>query len=162
MRILITGSSGQLGTEIVRQLCARHETLGLDLLPGPGTELVADLADRATLAEALRGTDAIIHTAALVAVWRREPSEFDAVNVGGLQSVLAAARAQRVPRVFYTSSFLALPPAGSPQLGEPGSVCVRRRKPELHGLSAEAGLERGGQRRRGVDDEEVARRQKPR
>jgi farnesol dehydrogenase len=47
-------------------------------------------------------------------VWRKDPAEFDAVNVGGLQSVLAAARAHGIPRVVYTSSFLALPPAGSP------------------------------------------------
>jgi farnesol dehydrogenase len=39
---------------------------------------------------------------------------FDAVNVGGLQSVLAAARAHQLRRVVYTSSFLALPPADSP------------------------------------------------
>jgi farnesol dehydrogenase len=58
--------------------------------------------------------DAIVHTAALVALWRSDPSEFDAINVGGLQSALAAARAHHVPRVVYTSSFLALPPAGSP------------------------------------------------
>ena len=59
--------------------------------------------------------DAIVHTAALVAVWRKDPEAFDAVNVGGLQSVLAAARAHRVPRIVYTSSFLALPPAGRAQ-----------------------------------------------
>jgi farnesol dehydrogenase len=63
---------------------------------------------------AAAGVDAIVHTAALVALWRKDPAEFDAVNVGGLQSVLAAARAHHVPRIVYTSSFLALPPAGSP------------------------------------------------
>jgi len=49
-----------------------------------------------------------------VSIWHTDPSLFDAVNVGGLQSVLAAARTHQLPRVVYTSSFLALPPADSP------------------------------------------------
>ena len=64
---------------------------------------------------AAAGVDAICHAAALVALWRRDPSEFDAVNVGGLQSVLVARRASiGLARLVYTSSFLALPPADSP------------------------------------------------
>jgi len=73
-----------------------------------------DIRDTRAVTAAAAGVDAICHTAALVAQWRRDPSEFDAVNVGGLQSVLSAARERRVPRVVYTSSFLALPPADSP------------------------------------------------
>jgi farnesol dehydrogenase len=60
----------------------------------------------------MRGCDAVCHAAALVSIWRPDPREFDAVNVDGLRHVLAAARDQGVGRVVYTSSFLALPPAG--------------------------------------------------
>ena len=76
--------------------------------------VAGDIRDTRAVTDAAAGMDAVIHTAALVAVWRRDASEFDAINVGGLQSVLAAARAHQVPRIVYTSSFLALPPAGSP------------------------------------------------
>jgi nucleoside-diphosphate-sugar epimerase len=34
MRILITGSSGQLGTEIARQLSSEHKTIGVDIVAG--------------------------------------------------------------------------------------------------------------------------------
>jgi farnesol dehydrogenase len=112
---MVTGGTGYLGSAIVRALRAR----GVDPVAfargaaPPG--IAGDIRDTRAVTAAADGVDAIIHTAALVSVWRRDPSEFDAVNVGGLQSVLAAARAHRVPRVVYTSSFLALPPAGQPQ-----------------------------------------------
>jgi farnesol dehydrogenase len=77
--------------------------------------IAGDIRDTRAVTAAAAGMDAIVHTAALVAVWRKDPAEFDAVNVGGLQSVLAAARANGVPRIVYTSSFLALPPANTPQ-----------------------------------------------
>lgn len=115
MRVLVTGGTGYLGSAIVRALAAAgHEPVVFARGAAP-PGIAGDVRDTRTVTAAAAGMDAIIHTAALVAVWRRDASEFDAVNVGGLQSVLAAARAHRTPRVVYTSSFLALPPAGSPR-----------------------------------------------
>ena len=117
--MLVTGGTGYLGSAIVRALeaagheptaFARHATSA-----GPvGRAIDGDIRDTRAVTAAAEGMDVIVHAAALVALWRRDPSEFDAVNVGGLQSVFAAARAQRVGRIVYTSSFLALPPADSP------------------------------------------------
>ena len=121
MRILVTGGTGYLGTAIVRALeRAGHEAVvfarrasaaGLTARAVDG-----DIRDTRAVTSAATGVDAICHTAALVGLWRPDPSEFDAVNVGGLQSVLSAAREQGVNRVVYTSSFLALPPADSPHV----------------------------------------------
>jgi farnesol dehydrogenase len=115
MRVLVTGGTGYLGSAIVQALArAGHQPVGFSRsAAAPG--IAGDIRDTRAVTAAAAGVDAIIHTAALVAVWRRNPAEFDAVNVGGLQSVLAAARANHVQRVVYTSSFLALPPAGRPQ-----------------------------------------------
>jgi farnesol dehydrogenase len=49
--------------------------------------------------------------AALVRIWVPDPGQFEAVNVGGLQNALAAARAASA-RLVYTSSFMALGPSG--------------------------------------------------
>jgi farnesol dehydrogenase len=115
MRILVTGGTGYLGSAVVRALArAGHEPIPFARrAAAPG--IAGDVRDTRSVTAAAAGVDAIVHTAALVAMWRRDASEFDAVNVGGLQSVLAAARAHRLARVVYTSSFLALPPAGSPR-----------------------------------------------
>jgi farnesol dehydrogenase len=104
MRVLVTGGTGYLGSAIVAALQrAGHEPV-----------VFARSARPPGVAGDIRDTRAVT-AAALVAVWRRDAGEFDAINVGGLQSVLAAARAHRIRRVVYTSSFLALPPAGRPQ-----------------------------------------------
>jgi farnesol dehydrogenase len=119
MRVLVTGGSGYLGSAIVHALKrSGHEPIAFarraTAVALPGRAIDGDIRDTRAVTAAADGVDAIIHTAALVALWRRDPAEFDAINVGGLQSALAAARAHHLSRVVYTSSFLALPPADSP------------------------------------------------
>jgi len=117
MRILVTGGTGYLGRAVVAALAARGHDLvvfarrasGSGL---PGTLVDGDVRDRAALERAAAGCEAVSHSAALVSIWRRRPADFDDVNVGGLANVVAAAAAARVARIVYTSSFLALPPAG--------------------------------------------------
>jgi farnesol dehydrogenase len=120
VKILVTGGTGYLGAAIVRALAAR----GYDVTSyarhassaprQPRVEAFdGDIRDRPSLERAARGAGAICHSAALVSVWRRRQHDFDDVNVGGLENVLSVAAALGVPRVIYTSSFLARPPAGS-------------------------------------------------
>jgi farnesol dehydrogenase len=116
MRVLVTGGTGYLGRALVRALVDRGHTpvvfaRSASASELPGIPIDGDVRDAAGVERAARGCDAICHAAALVSIWRPDPREFDEVNVGGLQNVLTAARSCRIPRIVYTSSFLALPPS---------------------------------------------------
>ena len=117
MKILVTGGTGYLGRAVVSALAARgHELVIFSRSASrsglPGTPIDGDIRDARAVELAARGCDAISHSAALVSIWRRRAADFDDVNVGGLRNILAAAAALHTPRVLYTSSFVALPPAG--------------------------------------------------
>lgn len=124
MKILVTGATGFLGRRTVAALAPRHD---LRLLVRPrasrerfpaGIEFAAgDVTDRASLASAAAGCDAVLHAAALVKI-DAPAAEFDRVNVGGLENVLAVAGGAKVPRVVYVSSFIALGPTESAPGGE--------------------------------------------
>lgn len=131
MRVLVTGGTGYLGASIVRALHARgHRPVvfarrataaGLPGVPHDG-----DIRDREALRRAADQTEAIVHAAALVSVWRRRPQDFDEVNVGGLHNVLDVARTLGLSRIVYTSSFLALPPSRG--TCRPGATDYQRTK----------------------------------
>lgn len=106
MRILLTGSSGQLGREIARQLSARHEIMGLDRLPGPWTSRLGSVTDRATILALMPGIDAVIHTASLHARHLNEASKQDFIetNINGTLTLLEAAVQAKVRRFVYTST----------------------------------------------------------
>ena len=120
MKVLVTGGTGYLGRNVVAALAARGHDLVVFARSAarsglPGLLIDGDVRDRAALEGAARGCDAVCHMAALVSIWRRRPADFDDVNVGGLENALTAASACKASRVIYASSFLALPPRGSPE-----------------------------------------------
>lgn len=117
MRVLVTGGTGYVGRAIVRALFDRgHDPIVFARTASraglPGRAIDGDVRDRAAFAAAARGVDAISHNAALVKLWRPNSREFDEINVGGLEHAIAITRELAIPRLVYTSSFLALPPGG--------------------------------------------------
>lgn len=106
MRILLTGSSGQLGAAIAAQLAAHHELIGIDLVPGRWTERVENICNRDAMFRLAKGVDAIIHTASLHQPHIKSSSEdmFIQVNCIGTLHLLEAAASAGVRRFVYTST----------------------------------------------------------
>jgi nucleoside-diphosphate-sugar epimerase len=117
MHVLVTGGTGYVGRSIVRTLAREgHAPVVFARAASrsglPGRLIDGDVRDRAAIDRAADGVDAVCHAAALVSIWRQRREDFDEVNVGGFQNVIEVCRARGLARLIYTSSFLALPPAG--------------------------------------------------
>jgi nucleoside-diphosphate-sugar epimerase len=106
MRILVTGSSGQLGAEVARQLASSETVIGLDVLPGEWTTQVGDVTDASLIADLMRGVDVVIHIASLHAphVGQRSMQDFIDTNITGTLRLLEAASVAHVCRFVYTST----------------------------------------------------------
>src|SRR5579859_1707683 len=106
MRVLVTGSSGQLGATVAELLSTGHEPVGIDLIPGRWTQRVMSIVDRAAVFEAAREVDAIIHTASLhhphVATHSRQA--FVDTNITGTLNLLEAAVQSSIQRFVYSST----------------------------------------------------------
>lgn len=110
MRAFVTGATGFLGGRLVTRLRARGDDV-VALVRRDDVQLEAelvrgDLSDRAVLARAMQGCDAVFHAAAMyrVGIPRSErPAMFEA-NVRGTENVLDAARDADVSRIVYVST----------------------------------------------------------
>lgn len=109
MRILLTGSSGWLGQSLMPRLIALgHEVIGLDPNPSERTRIVASIADRAVVRQAISDhrIQAVIHSGALHQpdMARHPRQAFVDVNVTGTLNLLEEAADQGVERFVFTST----------------------------------------------------------
>ncbi len=105
-RILVTGSSGLIGTAIAAALERRGATIERFDLCETGRQF-GDVRDPARVRAAMDGCDGVIHLAAVsrVVTGEREPALCEATNVDGVRNVLqAAALSARRPWVVSASS----------------------------------------------------------
>ncbi len=110
MRVLVTGASGLLGRSVAEELArSGHDVRTFQRRPSGVTgahDVLGSVTSRADIDRALAGTDsidAIVHLAAKVSL-AGDPAEFDAVNVEGTRSLIAAAAEAGVGRFVYVSS----------------------------------------------------------
>jgi nucleoside-diphosphate-sugar epimerase len=110
--ILVTGGNGFVGRHVVAALRDRGDSVRVLALPGEDTGWLGqrgatvyrgDIRLPATLAEPVRGADAVLHLAAMMDVWR-PIDDYRAVNVTGTGNVGRAALAAGVRRFVHMSS----------------------------------------------------------
>ena len=113
MRILVTGARGKVGAATLPVLLeAGHEVTALDLTPpvfeapepGAPRYLQADLTDAGDAFAAVRGHDAVIHSAAIPEPTRNPPHRVFGNNLMATFNVIEAAVRFGVPRVVNLSS----------------------------------------------------------
>lgn len=108
--VLVTGGAGFLGINLIRYLVERGcGTVSLDTAPftypDPRDRIVVhtgDIRDVAAVEAAMRGVDAVVHTAAALPLY--PPDEIYTTDVEGTRTVLETARRLGVPRVVHISS----------------------------------------------------------
>lgn len=136
MLVCVTGGTGFVGAHSIAAILAaghrvralvRPTSLPLRALDALGVDLdrvdvtVGDVTDEAAVRAAVRGADAVLHSASVYSFDPRRRPEIRRTNERGTELVLAAAR-EGGTRVVYVSTFGALLPTDQPVLGTDAPV----------------------------------------
>ena len=147
-KILVTGATGQIGSELVPALRSRHGNENVvvgvhrrpatgELLDGPNENV--DVTDRSSIDRVVENydIDTIYHMAAILsAAGENNPWLAWDVNMNGTYHVLEAAREKDMFRVFVPSSIAAFGPE-TPRENTPQETVLKPRT--MYGLTKVAG-----------------------
>lgn len=127
MSILVTGATGFIGTQLVKLLTRRGETVKILCRPSSDVSMLneqniqicrGDVLDSASVERALPGCKRLFHLAAYARVWSKNPQTFLEINVRGMKNVLEAALKAEVERVVLTSTSVTLGPSEDQAVNE--------------------------------------------
>jgi UDP-glucose 4-epimerase len=112
MKILVTGSSGQLGSYACEFLSAQgEEVVGLDIVPSlhestKALTIVGDIRNQAEVSRAVKDVEAVVHCAAQVSVEKstEDPMTDAQTNVLGTINLLHESARAGAKRFIYVSS----------------------------------------------------------
>jgi NADH dehydrogenase len=125
MRCVVTGGTGFVGRQLVRQLLAHHHEVILltrsrspagtrqhsvpPTFPANPTFRPVDFHDPHALQSALHGAEVVVHLVGIIAEWGQQT--FERVHVALTQSLLEAATSAQVPRWIHMSALGTRPQA---------------------------------------------------
>ena len=105
--ILVTGSTGFVGTHLVHALSGTHKIKCLHRKSPkstfPNCEIIlGDLLNYESLLKATDGVDTIVHLAGVIS--SKDPEYFAQVNVKGMENLVNASIKNNVKKIIFTSS----------------------------------------------------------
>jgi dihydroflavonol-4-reductase len=116
MRVLVTGSTGFIGSHLTEKLCgegfevtalARKSWVETTPVWLRNSDIVfGDVTDTSALRQAVKGADVVFHLASLLGRWQSEfdDAEYYRVNVGGTKLLASECQRQGVEHFIYLSS----------------------------------------------------------
>jgi dihydroflavonol-4-reductase len=113
MKAFVTGGAGFIGQRVIAKLLERgwrvnglvRTRLAAETLRAAGANpFWGDITARASLADGMRGCDAVFHLAAWYQMGSRDWRKAEEINVAGTRNVLEVAWELGVPRIIYTST----------------------------------------------------------
>lgn len=108
-RVLVTGGSGFIGSNVIEELMKSFKVVNLDLKPSKNSEIeqmIGDIRDKELVEKAVENCDIIIHLAAQVSVPLSidYPQKTFDINVQGTQNIIDAAHKFGIKRLIIASS----------------------------------------------------------
>ena len=106
MKILITGTSGIIGSEVAKRFAKETEVIGIDLYPSKYTTHIGDINDSSFIDKIMIDVHSVVHCAALHAphIGVADDSKFYKVNIKGTEILLNKALSYNVSCFIYTST----------------------------------------------------------
>jgi dihydroflavonol-4-reductase len=113
MKTLITGSTGFLGSAIIRELLDDGREVKALIREGTSTENIegldieiayGDLRDIESIRSALNDCNFLYHAAAYYSLWALEKQLIYEINVEGTRNILRAAEEKGLEKIVYTST----------------------------------------------------------
>ncbi len=136
-KILVTGATGFIGSYITQKLLdCGHFVTGLCRTPNPQlppgytrdmkelwkhpnfTLKNGNILDIETIREAMRGCEAVIHTAAYAKNYSPDKSIFTKMNVDGMRNVFTVAKELKIEKIVWTSTIVTFGPTRRGEIGD--------------------------------------------
>ncbi len=115
IRVAVTGASGHIGANLVRELIGRgYEVVALirntcDALEGLDvTRVHGDISDRQSLSTAFKGVEQVYHLAAFISIQSGDNEQLELVNIEGTRHVLEVCQSEGVSTLIHFSTIHAL------------------------------------------------------
>ena len=136
MKIVVTGGSGFIGTNLINSIKNKHEVTVFDINP-PKLENIpfirGNISDQKLVEESIKNFDIVIHLAAAVGVsyTDNEPIKTLDFNIQGTKNILRACEKNKIKKIIFSSS--------SEIYGEPLHLPINENDPAIpittYGLS---------------------------